>query len=49
MHQTELHALPDTFLFTVPGGNSPEKKLGVVKTLTGIIAVADAPTVAERT
>jgi hypothetical protein len=48
MHQTELHALPDTFLFTVPG-NSPEKKLGVVKTLTGIITAADAPTVAERT
>jgi hypothetical protein len=48
MHQTEMHALPNTFSFTVPG-NSPEKKLGVVKALTGTIAGVHAPTVAERT
>jgi hypothetical protein len=42
MHQTELRALPDTFLFSARELAGKEA-WRVVKTLTGIIAVADSP------
>ena len=48
MHQTE-NARPAEHVLVHSAWALAGKKLGVVKAQTGIIAGADAPTVAERT